>query len=195
MIKPKQFYICSHCRNTVSITNTNIERLSYDYTGTDVTHTTIEPMSIDYWVRCNKCNDMMFECDEKMVPYIVALMKRGYETLWCCEGHHRDLGDPTIMPNEEYIIPYLSLYIPSNIFESNKDSILLQEYEDDLDWLYDNDPIAAKVRFTVYGMKTSETENSMSGEEFSKHKDRFFSYLEILLFKALPDIHRYGDGD
>ena len=195
MIKQKQFYICSHCRNTISITNKNIEKLSYEYTGTDVTHTTIEQMSIGYYVKCDKCDNMMFECDEKMVPYIVALIERGYETLWCCEGHHIELNDPSIMPREEYRVPYVSLYIPRGIFEANKKSILLQEYKNDLDWFYDDDLIVGKIRFTVYGMKISEVEKSISGYEFSKRKARFFSYLENLLFKALPDIHRYGDED
>ena len=39
------------------------------------------------------CYGDLFEIDEEMIPFVIELRSKGYETLFCCQGHITDYKD------------------------------------------------------------------------------------------------------
>ena len=52
----------------------------------------------------SECNGHIFECDELMIPAIMELNKKGYNTDCCCSGHMWGRGESYIQFNK-YTFP------------------------------------------------------------------------------------------
>ena len=65
------YYICTDCGNIY-----NSDLITNKYQD-------------GYYCPCPniKCNGRIFECDELMIPAIIELNQKGYDTQYCCSGH------------------------------------------------------------------------------------------------------------
>lgn len=116
----KQYFICPKCLEKVEV-KTDIPVVSYSH---NIGERDIEIKLIErpnFQVRCVNCDDFMFECDENMVYPVIGLNQKGYETFFCCEGHHTEIDPENCHLNTVYSYPYIDFTI-RNIYDENNEA-------------------------------------------------------------------------
>lgn len=107
LIKIDRTYICPKCFRKETITSL-IDRFTMYPTPVSC-NVRVRFKNIDYSVYCKECKENMFECDELLTDPIIKLNQMGYETFYCCQGHHRDYDITNMAVGEILTTPYVYL--------------------------------------------------------------------------------------
>ena len=80
------YYFCDSCFNLVKITSRFKTNGSITVRGKNF-DILVKPNTFDGYVNCSKCDNVMDEIDKDLAVIIQRFNKKGYETLFCCQGH------------------------------------------------------------------------------------------------------------
>lgn len=115
-----QTFICPKCFKRTTIFNTIPETVA-PISGVPLSkqaNFSFKPMNILYSVMCEDCKELMFDCDQTMIEPITTLLENGYETLYCCEGHHHKIEPDHCCIGDICCIPYIC-FVPDNVYNRN----------------------------------------------------------------------------
>lgn len=165
-------YICPTCFRHIQIStsvesiNIKVDPISIGDDGEDINMVISGP---NYNIMCEKCGDIMFDCDEKLVGSIIQMNKKGYTTQFCCEGHHiyRDQYNH-LGPNETCIGPYVKFYVP--LFKKGALAVTKAIAADVYTTMFKSFEKAIDVELSeeVISYEVEETVSSADGKDFYK---------------------------
>lgn len=103
----KTTFICPSCFGRVSF---NVKSETTFSISSDIDAFDMSRLRTTFFPSCNKCNRVMFECDEDFVDRIIKLNHLGIITLYCCSGHNETIDricDNKLIGIEDYSFPYI----------------------------------------------------------------------------------------
>ena len=152
-------FVCPHCYNSmimrasITLNMQNVDKTSETYLG-------ITPA---YTVECTKCHEVttyLYELDPNITPMIAELNRKGYDTVYSCEGHRENEDDicvPYIMfkyPGQRSVCDYYPLPDPWYLEGSDKDP-----YNDDETYniyMDENDHIIKSDKLFIIRVKNND---------------------------------------
>lgn len=215
-MRMKQTYICPKCLKKFDIHVATWGIRHDNLLDRDVI---VKPMEIRSEVYCNECDEFMFPCDDKMIYPVIGLNSKGYETLYCCEGHHSSIDPENVGINETCSLPYM-VFVPYGIYnhenelfkqtydicltlaakfkhisiEMNRNSDVQYQASEDDPHILNADRIDITARY--HKETFTETEKLYGYTEttamWKEAKDEFLRYLDILI-EELPNIKKEGE--
>jgi hypothetical protein len=180
---------------------------SIKFTHEDAENTMAKLMGLNFSLYCDDCGEFMFECDNKIADDIILINKKGYQTLYCCEGHYEDDKNGTVFPSELVSVPYLNMMINQLSYAegkiNNRFSSMKHHVESAVNIVFANNPgysdiikifksrlgqysYFASIRFTI----EVENENDTDEKIIQCVKDKQVIFLDFIhqFAEALTDI-------